>query len=47
MKTKCLHVMRTQVLVVEDGTIHHFPGDFEDYRNMLVKEIAQELDEEE
>eukprot|EP00983_Pelagomonas_calceolata_P061178 1146717-Pelagomonas_calceolata.AAC.2 len=34
------------VLIVEDGTIKNFPGDFEDYRNQLVKEIAEELDEE-
>jgi len=35
-----------QVLIVEDGTIKSFPGDFEDYRDQLVKEIAQELDED-
>ena len=35
-----------QVLIVEDGTIKSFPGDFEDYRNQLVKEIADELDED-
>ena len=35
-----------QVWVVEDGELRDYPGDFEDYRNELVKEIAAELDEE-
>jgi hypothetical protein len=35
-----------QVLIVEDGTIKDFPGDFEDYRNLLIKEIAAEMDED-
>ncbi|KAF5839706.1 P-loop containing nucleoside triphosphate hydrolase protein [Dunaliella salina] len=42
----CADEERSQVLIVEDGTIKNFPGDFEDYRNQLVKEIAEELDEE-
>ena len=39
-----LHV--PQVLVVEDGKIRQYNGDFEDYRAELTKEIQQELDEE-
>ena len=35
-----------QVLVVEDGKIRQYNGDFEDYRAELTKEIQQELDEE-
>ncbi len=35
-----------QVLVVEDGKIRQYPGDFDDYRNELIKEITAELDEE-
>jgi len=35
-----------QVLIVEDGTIRNYPGDFEDYRNMLIKEIETELDQD-
>ncbi len=34
------------MLVVEDGTIRKYNGDFEDYRNELIKEITKELDEE-
>lgn len=42
----CADEEHSQVLIVEDGTMKKFPGDFEDYRNMLIKEIAAELDEE-
>lgn len=42
-----LNAVALQVLIVEDGTIKKFPGDFEDYRNQLIKEIAAELDEDE
>jgi hypothetical protein len=35
-----------QVLVVEDGKIRKYNGDFEDYRTELIKEIQAELDEE-
>lgn len=30
--------------VVEDGRIRTYDGDFEDYRNELIKEITAELD---
>lgn len=44
----CTHVLPVspQVLVVDDGRIMHYAGDFEDYRNELIKEITAELDEE-
>lgn len=32
---------------MDNGTITTYDGDFEDYRNELVKEIAAELDEDE
>jgi ATP-binding cassette subfamily F protein 1 len=31
---------------VEDGTIRQYPGDFEDYKNELIREIAAEMDED-
>lgn len=36
-----------QVWIVDDGKIQNYDGDFDDYRNELVKEIAAELDEDE
>ncbi|GFH07514.1 uncharacterized protein HaLaN_02326, partial [Haematococcus lacustris] len=42
----CMDEERSQVLVVEDGRIRQYGGDFEDYRNELIKEITAELDEE-
>lgn len=35
-----------QVWIVDDGKIQFYPGDFDDYKSSLVKEIAAELDEE-
>jgi ATP-binding cassette subfamily F protein 1 len=35
-----------QVLVVEDGNIRRYPGDFEDYRAELIREIQKDLDED-
>ncbi len=32
--------------IVEDGEVHAWDGDFEDYKNELIKEIAAELDEQ-
>lgn len=40
----CRDEERSQVLLVEDGTVKKFPGDFDDYKNTLVEEIAAELD---
>lgn len=38
--------MWLQVLVVEDGKIRRYDGDFEDYRQELIREIQKELDED-
>jgi len=35
-----------QVWIVENGEIEHYNGDFEDYRNELIKEISAELDDD-
>jgi hypothetical protein len=32
---------------VDEGTVEKFDGDFQEYREKLVKEIAAELDAEE
>lgn len=42
----CADQERSQVLIVDDGTITKYEGDFEDYRNELTKEIAADLDED-
>ena len=42
----CADEERSEVLVVEDGKIRQYPGDFEDYRTELIKEIQAELDED-
>ncbi|KAG2501866.1 hypothetical protein HYH03_000364 [Edaphochlamys debaryana] len=42
----CEDEERSQVLVVEDGKIRQYPGDFEDYRAELIREITAELDED-
>jgi ATP-binding cassette subfamily F protein 1 len=34
----------SEIWVVDDGVVTKFNGDFEDYREQLVKEIAAELD---
>ena len=36
-----------QVWIVDDGKITFYNGDFDDYRNELVREINAELDEDE
>ena len=38
---------RSEIWIVEDGKVTFYDGDFEDYREELVREIAAELDEEE
>lgn len=40
----CSDEERSQVLIVEDGQIRQYDGDFEDYRTELIKEIQAELD---
>ncbi|KAG1675121.1 hypothetical protein FOA52_003344 [Chlamydomonas sp. UWO 241] len=42
----CADRERSQVLVVEDGKIRHYDGDFLEYREELVKEIQAELDDD-
>jgi len=42
----CADEERSQVLVVEDGQIRKYNGDFDDYRDELTKEIQAELDED-
>lgn len=41
----CSDEERSEVLVVEDGMIRQYNGDFEDYRTELIKEIQAELDD--
>lgn len=36
---------RSQIWVVEDGTVRNFPGTFEDYKDDLLKEIKAEVDD--
>ncbi len=38
---------RSEVWLVEDGQVEKYPGDFEDYKDELIKEISQELDDDE
>lgn len=40
----CADEEHAEVWVVEDGRIRTYDGDFEDYRNELIKEITAELD---
>jgi hypothetical protein len=44
-KPKQQHNKNKQVWLVEDGKVETYPGDFEDYRSSLAKEIVAELDE--
>jgi ATP-binding cassette subfamily F protein 1 len=41
----CADEERSEVWLVEDGRVDKYPGDFEDYRSSLAKEIVAELDE--
>ncbi len=43
----CEDEERSEVWIVEDGQLETYDGDFEDYRDELVKEINEELDEDE
>ncbi|KAJ6794851.1 ABC transporter F family member 4 [Iris pallida] len=36
---------KSEIWVVEDGTVEKFPGSFEEYKDELVKEIKAEVDE--
>ena len=42
----CSDEERSQVLIVENGEIRQYDGDFDDYRSELIKEIQAELDED-
>ena len=42
----CADDERSEVLVVEDGRVRKYAGDFEDYRQELIREINAELDED-
>ena len=42
----CADETKAQVWVVEDGKVMATEGDFEDYRESLVKEIAAEMEED-
>ena len=43
----CEDEERSEVWIVDDGQLETYDGDFEDYRDELVKEIGEELDEDE
>ena len=41
----CEDEERSQIWVVEDGTVKNFPGTFEDYKDDLLREIKAEVDD--
>ena len=43
----CEDEERSEVWIVEDGELETYDGDFDDYRDELVREINEELDEDE
>ena len=43
----CADEERSEVWIVDDGKINFYNGDFDDYRNELIREINAELDEDE
>ena len=45
--SKVLDAETSEIWVVDEGTVEKFDGDFQEYREKLVKEIAAELDAEE
>ena len=47
MERICEDEERSEVWIVEDGEVEPYDGDFEDYKDELIKEIAAELDEDE
>eukprot|EP00210_Caulerpa_lentillifera_P008449 g8061.t1 len=44
LMSMCEDEEHCEVWIVDDGKITTYPGDFEDYRNELVRQIAAELD---
>lgn len=47
LSSVCDDAERAEVWIVENGEVEQYDGDFEDYKNELIKEIAAELDEDE
>ena len=47
LSTVCDDTERAEVWIVENGEVEQYDGDFDDYKNELIKEIATELDEDE
>ena len=43
----CDDAERSEVWLVEDGKVERYDGYFQDYKDELVKEIADEMDEDE
>ena len=43
---KVLDNEKSEIWVVDEGRVDKFNGDFEDYRDQLVKEISAELDDD-
>ena len=44
--SKVLDAETSEIWVVDEGEVQKFDGDFQEYRNQLVSEIAAELDED-
>ena len=43
----CDDAERSEVWIVDNGVIEHYDGDFEDFKDELISEIQEELDEDE
>jgi len=41
----CDDVERSEVWIVDNGTVEYYKGDFEDYKQELLQEIIAEMDE--
>ncbi|CAG9461390.1 unnamed protein product [Pedinophyceae sp. YPF-701] len=46
LSSVCEDVERSEVWIVDDGTVTPYKGDFEDYKDELIKEIVDELEAE-
>ena len=40
-----VRMKRSEIWVVENGTVRNFPGTFEEYKEELQREIKSEVDE--
>ncbi|KAL6782065.1 hypothetical protein ACKKBF_B10535 [Auxenochlorella protothecoides x Auxenochlorella symbiontica] len=47
LQSICDDTERAEVWIVEDGTVERYDGDFEEYKEELIKEIAADMDEDE